>query len=141
MVFTDYEKRRILTLHKEGFAPPTISRMLKEEGIQTSRRGILKFLTRYAATGTITRQPGSGRRSVVTVLIKAIVEQQMRDDDETTAIQLHQLLISLGHNRKGPFYSAGILWAGPSEVAHIANLYGLPTRPKDCSGHSNTFAK
>ena len=42
-------------------------------------------------------QPGRGRRSLVTEEMKAIVEQQMRDDDETTAIQL---LISRGHNRQ-----------------------------------------
>ena len=40
-------------MDKEGFTPPTISRMLKEEGIQGSQRGILKFLTRYAATDSL----------------------------------------------------------------------------------------
>ena len=35
------------------------------------------------------RQPGRGRTSLVTEEMKAIVEQQMRDDDETTAIQHH----------------------------------------------------
>jgi len=41
-------------------------------------------------------QPGSGRKTVITPQIKAIIGEQMRKDDETTASQLHVLLVSLG---------------------------------------------
>ena len=33
----------------------------------------------------------------MTPAVKALVEQQMRKDDETTAIQLHTLLLHNGH--------------------------------------------
>ena len=46
---------------------------------------------------SIARKPGSGRLSKVTAEIKALFEQQMHIDDETTAHQLHQLLQSRGY--------------------------------------------
>ena len=48
----------------------------------------------YEKTGSIVRQAGSGRLSEVTSQVKALVEQQMQKDDETTAHQLHQMLQS-----------------------------------------------
>lgn len=97
MVFTDYEKRRMLALSREGMNAPTIARVLCAEGVRASRRGILKFLTRYERTQSIERLPGSGRKTIITETIKKIVEDRMRADDENTATQLHQLLISQGH--------------------------------------------
>ena len=63
----------------------------------TSRSGICKFIRRYKETGSIGRRPGSGRPSKITEEIKQIVEEQMRKDDETSAFQLHALLLSRGH--------------------------------------------
>ena len=51
----------------------------------------------FAAEGTLVRQPGSGRKSVITDEVRRIVEEQMRRDGETTASQLHVHLISLGY--------------------------------------------
>ena len=45
-----------------------------------------KFIKKFEETGTITRRVGSGRPSKVTAEIKQIVEDQMRLDDETTAV-------------------------------------------------------
>jgi len=60
--------------------------------------GKLQFVAiSFNNTGTIAMQPGSGRKTVITPQIKAIVEEQMRKDDETTASQLHVLLVSLGY--------------------------------------------
>ena len=50
----------------------------------------------YKITGTIVRTPGSGRPSKITAEVKALVERQMRHDDETTAAQLHVLLVRPG---------------------------------------------
>ena len=47
-----------------------------EEGMKASRQGILKFIKRYKATGSIGRQPGSGRRSKITPEIMKIVDEQ-----------------------------------------------------------------
>ena len=51
---------------------------------------------KYNITGTIVRTPGSGRPSKITAEVKALVERQMRHDDETTAAQLHVLLVRSG---------------------------------------------
>ncbi len=98
MVFSCYKKQRILYLRFQGYKPPTIARMLKEEGMVASRRGIAKFLKRYTETSTIARRPGSGRPSKITAEVKQIVEEQMRADDETTAHQLHALLNQRGYS-------------------------------------------
>ena len=96
-VYSHYKKMRILYFSREGHKPPTIVKILAEEGMTASRRGVAKFLTRYGQTGTIARLPGSGRPTKVTQEVKSIVERQMRADDETTAHQLHALLSSKGY--------------------------------------------
>ena len=63
-----------------------------------SRRGIGKFLKRYEVSGTIARRAGSGRPTKITSEVKQIVEEQMRCDDESTAYQLHALLIRLNYS-------------------------------------------
>ena len=62
-----------------------------------SRRGVLKFLHHYEATGTILRKPGSGRPTKITMEVKRIVDEQMIRDDETSAVQLHALLATRGY--------------------------------------------
>ena len=44
--------------------------------------------------GSIERKTGSGPPSKITAEVKRIVEEKMREDDETTACQLHLLLTS-----------------------------------------------
>ena len=80
-----------------GYKPPTICRMLREEGLIANRMGIHKFLEKHRETNNIERRPGSGRPTKMTAPVKALVEQRMRDDDETTAVQLHALLLHHGH--------------------------------------------
>ena len=92
MLFSSYKQQRIIYFHSKGFKPPTILRLLRREGMPASRRGIDKFLRKYQDTGTISRRAGSGRPSKVTAEIKALVDRQMRMDDETTAVQLLSLL-------------------------------------------------
>ena len=58
-----------------------------------SRVGIAKFLSKYKETGSIARSPGSGRPSKITAKIKALVKVKMQEDDKTTALQLHALLV------------------------------------------------
>ena len=80
-----------------GYKPVTICRMLREEGLIANRMGIHKFLQKHRETNNIERRLGSGRPTKMTVPVKALVEQQMRGDDETTAVQLHTLLLRHGH--------------------------------------------
>ena len=80
-----------------GLKPPTISSLLELEGIKASRQGILKFLKNYKSSGSIARRPGGGRPSKFTEDVKRLVEERMQADDETTAMQLHQLLTASGY--------------------------------------------
>ena len=50
----------------------------------------------YRSTGrriTFEKRPGSGRPTKMTAAVKALIEQKMSNDDETTAVQLHTLLL------------------------------------------------
>ena len=69
----------------------------RREDEKASRVGIAKFWRKFEETGSIGRRPGSGRPSKITAEIKALVEDQMRKDDETTAYQLHGFLVSQGY--------------------------------------------
>ena len=55
------------------------------------------FKKKYRQTKSICRRSGSGRPSKLTAEVKAIVEEETRMDDEMTAHQLHQLLLSRGY--------------------------------------------
>ena len=97
MVYSKYQLKRILFLHRQGLKAPTIKKILDKEGLPSTRVGIHPFLERFKASGCLMRKPVSGRPSKITREIKAIVEQQMRLDDETIAYQLHRLLVSKGY--------------------------------------------
>ena len=98
MLYSDYLKRRAMFFHAKGLSPPAIADALAEEGLVATRQGLAKFIRRFKETGSIKRCPGSGRPSKVTPEVKAVVEAQMREDDETTAVQLCALLRSKGYN-------------------------------------------
>ena len=97
MVYSSYKLQQILYHWLRGHRAPIISRLLRKENLKASCIGIAKFLKKYRETGCIGRRPGSGRPSRITAEIKAIVNEQMRQDDETTATQLHTLLVSRGY--------------------------------------------
>ena len=97
MPYSEYLRRRALVLHSRGLTARAIVDSLADEGLRATPQGIAKFLRRVQDTGTLERQPGSGRPSSVTPLIQGLVESQMRRDDETTAVQLHALLRRHGH--------------------------------------------
>ena len=88
------------TIHHylKGHKAPTIHKLLAREGIKCSRRGIHGFLRTFEETGLILRVPGSGRPSKITREVKEFVERQMELDNETTAYQLHELLVRAGYN-------------------------------------------
>ena len=96
MPYTTYMKLRIIHHHLHGLRPYNIAKVLEEEGIKVSRFGVHKFLVTYRETGSVQRRSGSGRLSKVTMQVKELVEEQMQKDDETTAYQLHHLLVENG---------------------------------------------
>lgn len=99
MVLTLYAKQRILQYYFEGSRSSNrIKKRLEEEGIYVSRVTVWKFLRNYNETKCLSRKEGSGRPAKITPQIKAFVEETMKEDDETTAIQLHKKLINNGYS-------------------------------------------
>ena len=90
--------QRIHYLYSHGLKASTIAKVLQKEKLRCSRFGIDKFIEVYETTGSITRQPGSGRPSKVTAEIKEWVEAQLTLDDVTTAYQLQRLLTEKGYS-------------------------------------------
>ena len=98
MVLSMYTKRRIVALRSQGLSCADISRrLLRDESIKVSRQTVWALLKRYKYTMTVCRMPGSGRPPKTSdPCVMAIVEKKMRQDDETTAAQLHRLLEASG---------------------------------------------
>ena len=96
-MYSSHKRQRILHFALMGHKAPTISRLFREEGLRTSHVGMHKFLQKYKETKSIERRPGCGRPTKMTPAVKALVERQMREDNETTAIQPHALLLRNGH--------------------------------------------
>ena len=101
MVFNVYTKERILFFHRKDYCAPTITKRLHDEGITVSRRGVSDFLVRVKLTGDITRRPGSGKPSKQTDDVKAVIEDAMRADDETTVKELREQLATQGKRLSG----------------------------------------
>ena len=95
-VYSNYKYQRIIYHSSRGHRPYTVAKLLAQEGLPASRNGIGKFIRKYRQTGTIRVLPGAGRPSIITPEMKAIVDEQMEKDDETTATQLHALLREKG---------------------------------------------
>ena len=101
---------------RRGHKSTTIKKMLEHEGLKASVRGISYFLdemqknwyaqydlisthwhswltktiTYHTIISTIARNPGSGRPSKITAEVKRIVDENMEEDDETTAVHWEQ---------------------------------------------------
>ena len=76
-----------------GYKLSTICRMLHEEGLIANRMGIHKFLQKHRKKSNIERRPVSGRPTKMMATVKALAKGQMRDNTETTVVQLHVLLL------------------------------------------------
>ena len=88
MVYRVFVNYRIVMLHsRNGYGAPSIAKIL-QKGECLSRRGIAKFIDRYKARGTVLRKLGTGKWAKITEEIKELVEGKMREDDETTAVDV-----------------------------------------------------
>ena len=96
MVLSIYEKQRIHYYNRKGLLPSQIVSALKVNDIHTTRQTVARFLRRFQQTQTIAQKEGSGRPSKITPEVRYIVDQAMKNDDETTATQLHKLLTAQG---------------------------------------------
>lgn len=93
MVFSDYVKQRILGLHWKSYSVTAIvETIVLEDAIVISKQGVRQFLKRYKEYKTIARKPGSGLSYKLSPMILQIINDAMREDDETTATQLQAKL-------------------------------------------------
>jgi transposase len=97
MVYSEYKQQRIVFWHLKGLKAPSILKKMTEEGLACSRQGIYNFLVKYRATGTTARKIGSRQKTKVVEEVKDIIEGKMQEDDETTAVQLQEILRRQGH--------------------------------------------
>lgn len=98
IAFDKYTKQQILFFYFKGYRSPTISKLLEDEGIFISRRGVATFIICYLATRSIAQRPGSGRRTKITKDVKRAVEEQMKVNDKMRTTQLHVPLVYLGYS-------------------------------------------
>ena len=98
MTKLDFEaKRVILRMCSKGLSSSAAAKELSSEyGIEVTRQTISMFLLHYKRKRSMTRQMGSGRPSKMIRDILRVVEAKMQADDETTAIQLLDLLRKTG---------------------------------------------
>lgn len=95
MVYSLYTKQRVLSLYWQGNKISAIVEILVlEDHIRTTRQGVRQFLKRFHNTNSIARKPGSGLPPKLSPAIQQIIEDTMRNDDETTATQLQHKLAS-----------------------------------------------
>ena len=71
--------------------------LLNKEGLKVSYSGVEKFLLKFKETGPTSRHSGSGHPSKLDEAIREIIEQQMHEDEETTAVQLSAIFSSRGY--------------------------------------------
>ena len=97
MVFSEYIKLRILSLHWKSFSVSAIvENLVLEDGIIISKQGVRQFLKQFKKYKTIAQNPGSGFPSKLSPVVEQIINAAMQNDDETTATQLQSILAS--HN-------------------------------------------
>ena len=95
MVYSDYTKQRILSLYWRGYKiSDVVEYLVLEDDIQTTKQGVRQFLKRYKLSKTIARKPGSGLPPKLSPSLQQLIENTMRNDDETTATQLQAILAS-----------------------------------------------
>ena len=98
MVLTTYCKQRILQLYYGGrISYGNVVNVLRAEGIVVPKKTGWETIQKYKIHRTITRLPGSGRPFKLTSEVLKIIEDQMKADDETTAMQLLKIIEDQGH--------------------------------------------
>lgn len=97
MVFSEYIKLRILSLCWQGqTVSQIVDSLVLEDEILVSKQGVRMFLKRYGKRKTIARKPGSGLPPKISPDIQRLIEEVMRQDDETTATQIQAILADRG---------------------------------------------
>ena len=91
-----YTRQRAAYYASQGMKAAAISRMLASEGLSYTTKSASVLLKKIIRGEGITRKVGSGRPGKVTDRVKALIEEQMQNDDETTATELQSMLQAKG---------------------------------------------
>ena len=86
-----YTRQRAAYYASQGMKAAAISRMLASEGLSYTTKSASVLLKKLSRGEGISRKVGSGRRGKVTDRVKALIEEQMQTDDETTATELQSM--------------------------------------------------
>ena len=100
MVLSAYCKQQIVQLYFERrLSYANVAKFLAAERYNYRFNStVWATIKKYKMNGTLSRLPGSGRRFKLMPDILAIIEEQMRVDDETTATQLVKIVNAVGYN-------------------------------------------
>ena len=93
---TTYTRTRIELLHKQGLHPAGIFTSLKSEGLSVSFSSVTRIIKKLHITGSVKNLPRSGRPQKLSIEAKAFIDQQMRNNDETTSAQIKKKLAKHG---------------------------------------------
>ena len=97
-----YTKQRTVFYAAKGLNASAISRALSSERLTYSPKSVSLLLKKLREGKGIARRPSTGRISKATQRVQEIIEEQMRRDDETTAVELDRILqvsgIKLSHS-------------------------------------------
>ncbi len=89
-------KKAILKYRADGWTLKDIALQLRDDfELFVSPQAVHSWLKVFAKTNSLVRRPGSQRPSKITPSVLRLVEAKMQCDD-TTAVQLHELLLRSG---------------------------------------------
>ena len=117
MVFSDYTKLRILSLTILSCVfrvSAVVERLLLQDGIRVSKQGVRMFLKRYASRRSAARAQGPGFPPKISPAILQVIQETMREDDETIATQLQAKLAALN-----VYVSLGAIWRSSAQLGWI----------------------
>ena len=85
MVLSAYCKQRIVQLYLERrISCERVAQVLAVEGFWVPKQTVWATICKYKAHGTISRFPVSGRPFKLTHKMREVIEEKIKQDDETT---------------------------------------------------------
>ena len=94
MMYSLYCRKRIVKL-AERLNAPDIVKVLDEEGLSVTVRGVYYVIARHKKTNSVFDAPRSGRPSVVSTHAREVINQSLQDNDELITRDLLEKLKNL----------------------------------------------
>ena len=84
----------MLTLHSRGYTVSEIRRRLREENCVISSQSLYDLLRKFREKGTFADLPRSRRTPIITEEMRAVIEEELNNNDELTSTGIRSLLSS-----------------------------------------------